>query len=158
MHEACAFFDAVVLDCIFDECCAAIGDCFPLDMILDRIAEVVKSFPCLYFHVRLVFRHRHVYVPSLTDALSIFSRSKWWGSEILMYPLSIMSLIVELHMFIVERERKCDPRVRYSSPPQLRPSQNTSDVICERRTYMGRCRNLNGQESSMRQGRVSTTS
>ena len=96
--------------------------------------------------------------PSLTDALSIFSRSKWWGSEILMYPLSIMSLIVELHMFIVERERKCDPRVRYSSPPQLRPSQNTSDVICERRTYMGRCRNLNGQESSMRQGRVSTTS
>ena len=96
--------------------------------------------------------------PSLTDALSIFSRSKWWGSEILMYPLSIMSLIVELHMFIVERERKCDPRVRYSSPPQLRPSQNTSDVICERRRYMGRCRNLNGQESSMRQGRVSTTS
>ena len=47
--------------------------------------------------------------PSLTDALSIFSLSKWWGSEILMYPLSIMSLIVELHMFIVERERKCDP-------------------------------------------------
>ena len=91
--------------------------------------------------------------PSLTDALSIFSRSKWWGSEILMYPLSIMSLIVELHMFIVERERKCDPRVRYSSPPQLRPSQNTSDVICERRTYMGRCRNVNGQESSRRQGK-----
>ena len=126
--------------------------------VSDRIAEVVEAFPCLKFRVRLVFRHRLRACPSLTDAISIFSRSKWWGSEILMYPLSIMSLIVELHRFIVERERKCDPRIRYSSPPPLRPSQNTSDVICERRTYMGRCRNLNGQESSMRQGRVSTTS
>ena len=66
--------------------------------ILDRIAEVVKYFPCLYFHVRLVFRHRHVYVPSLTDALSIFSKPKWWGSEILLCPLSIVSPIVVLHL------------------------------------------------------------
>ena len=107
--EACAFFDAVVLECIFDECCAAIGDCFPLDMILDRIAEVVKSFPCLYFHVRLVFRHRHVYVPSLTDALSIFSKPKWWGSEILLCPLSIMSPLIILHMLIIERGAQMRP-------------------------------------------------
>ena len=107
--EACAFFDAVVLDCIFDECCAAIGDCFPLDMILDRIAEVVKSFPCLYFHVRLVFRHRHVYVPSLTDALSIFSKPKWWGSEILLCPLSIVSPLIILHMLIIERVAQMRP-------------------------------------------------
>ena len=107
--EACAFFDAVVLDCIFDGCCAAIGDCFPLDMILDRIAEVVKSFPCLYFHVRLVFRHRHVYVPSLTDALSIFSKPKWWGSEILLCPLSIVSPLIILHMLIIERGAQMRP-------------------------------------------------
>ncbi len=48
--------------------------------ILDRIAEVVKAFPCLYFRVRLVFRHRGHVCPSITDALSIFSRPKWWGS------------------------------------------------------------------------------
>ena len=107
--EACAFFDAVVLECIFDECCAAIGDYFPLDMILDRIAEVVKSFPCLYFHVRLVFRHRHVYVPSLTDALSIFSKPKWWGSEILLCPLSIVSPLIILHMLIIERGAQMRP-------------------------------------------------
>ena len=30
--------------------------------ILGRIAEVVKAFPCLYFRVRLVFRHRGTFV------------------------------------------------------------------------------------------------
>ena len=79
--EACAFFDAVVLDCIFDECCAAIGDCFPLDMILDRIAEVVKSFPCLYFHVRLVFRHRHVYVRLSQMTSEVFCASLSGGGK-----------------------------------------------------------------------------
>ena len=78
-------------------------------MILDRIAEVVKSFPCLYFHVRLVFRHRHVYVPSLTDALSIFSKPKWWGSEILLCPLSIVSPLIILHMLIIERGAQMRP-------------------------------------------------
>ena len=77
--------------------------------ILDRIAEVVKSFPCLYFHVRLVFRHRHVYVPSLTDALSIFSKPKWWGSEILLCPLSIVSPLIILHMLIIERGAQMRP-------------------------------------------------
>ena len=98
-----------VLYSIIDGCCAASGDYFPLDMILDRIAEVVKSFPCLYFHVRLVFRHRHVYVPSLTDALSIFSKPKWWGSEILLCPLSIVSPLIILHMLIIERGAQMRP-------------------------------------------------
>ena len=80
-----------------------------MDMILDRIAEVVKSFPCLYFHVRLVFRHRHVYVPSLTDALSIFSKPKWWGSEILLCPLSIVSPLIILHILIIERGAQMRP-------------------------------------------------
>ena len=90
--------------------------------------------------------------PSLTDAISIFSKSKWWGSEILLCPLSIVSPLIILHIPIVERGRKCDPRARYSLPPPLRLTQNTSDAICERRTYTSRCRNLNGQESSRRQG------
>ena len=30
--------------------------------VLDKIAEVVKAFPCLKFRVRLAFRHRPVYV------------------------------------------------------------------------------------------------
>ena len=49
--------------------------------VSDRIAEVVEAFPCLKFRVRLVFRHRLRACPSLTDAISIFSRSKWWGEE-----------------------------------------------------------------------------
>ena len=84
--------------------------------VSDRIAEVVEAFPCLKFRVRLVFRHRLRACPSLTDAISIFSRSKWWGSEILLYPLSIVSPFVGYHISIVERGRKCDPWVQYSSP------------------------------------------
>ena len=30
--------------------------------VLDRIIEIVEAFPCLYFRVRLTFRHRLVYV------------------------------------------------------------------------------------------------
>lgn len=41
--------------------------------------------------------------PSLTDALSIFSKPKWWGSEILLCPLSIVSPLIILHMLIIER-------------------------------------------------------
>ena len=47
--------------------------------------------------------------PSLTDALSIFSRSKWWGSEILLCPLSIVSPLIILHMLIIERGAQMRP-------------------------------------------------
>ena len=120
--------------------------------VSDRIAEVVEAFPCLKFRVRLVFRHRLRACPSLTDAISIFSRSKWWGSEILMYPLSIVSLIAE-YAYATNRTRaQMRPAGTVFFTPPLRPPQNTSDVICGRRTYTSRCRNLNGQESSGRQG------
>ena len=48
--------------------------------ILDRIAEVVKSFPCLYFRVRLTFRHRLVYV-RLSQMRSAFLASLSGGVQ-----------------------------------------------------------------------------
>ena len=47
--------------------------------------------------------------PSLTDALSIFSKPKWWGSEILLCPLSIVSPLIILHMLIIERGAQMRP-------------------------------------------------
>ena len=102
--------------------------------VSDRIAEVVEAFPCLKFRVRLVFRHRLLACPSLTDAISIFSRSKWWGSEILMYPLSIVSLIAEYEYATNRTRAQMRPAGTVFFTPPLRPPQNTSDVICEGRT------------------------
>ena len=90
---------------------------------------------------------------SLEDALSISSSSKRGHSQIWLCSLSIVSPIIVLHYLLVERGRKCDPRARYCSYPPLRRIQNTSDVIFERQTQRRRCRNLNGQESSRRQGK-----
>ena len=41
--------------------------------------------------------------------------------------------------------------------PPLRRTQNTSDVICERRTCTGRCRNAS-RTRNLRQGKAFTTS
>ena len=61
--EACAFFDAVVLDCIFDGYCAAIGDCFPLDTSYSELRICSNPPPASFDDsCPFKFRHRLVYV------------------------------------------------------------------------------------------------
>ncbi len=50
--------------------------------VLDRIAEIVEAFPCLYFRVRLAFRHQPLLCPALEDAFGISSLSKRVHSQI----------------------------------------------------------------------------
>ena len=57
------FFDAVVLDCIFDGCYAAVGDCFPLDTSYPELRICSNPPPASFDDsCPFKFRHRHVYV------------------------------------------------------------------------------------------------
>ena len=49
--------------------------------ILDRIAEVVKAFPCLYFRARLTFRHRPIYVRLSQMTSEVFCDGLSCGGE-----------------------------------------------------------------------------